>query len=100
MPEGVRLSERSRQIAVAVARACLPPGRRLPAGGPATVEQLSRLTHGGRPFSALDVDEGERHLVHLADGSITQRALALGATMPLKMAYFDNEDVSRELRSP
>src|SRR5207248_2987027 len=42
----------------------------------------------------------ERHLVHLADGGVASRALALAATMPLKMAYFDAEDVYQELRSP
>jgi len=125
MAEVPRLSERSRHVAVAVARACLPAGRRLPGGGPSTVERLeealggidrlalngytaalqaleqsTRLTHGGRAFTELDVDEAERHLVHLSNGSIAPRALALGATMPLKMAYFDDESVYRELRSP
>ena len=120
-----RFSEAHRRVAEAVARACLPPGRRLAGGGPATVDKLegalaeidpraiggygaalqaleqeARLTNGGRPFSALTPDEAERHLMRLADGGLASRALVLAATMPLKMAYFDDEDVYRELRSP
>jgi hypothetical protein len=122
---GNRLSEANRGVAVAVARACMPAGQRLAGAGPATVakleeglaeidsralsgygavlqalEQGARLTHGGRPFSALTLDEAERHLAHLADGGIAQRGLALAATMPLKIAYFDDADVYRELRAP
>ncbi|MBV8980134.1 MAG: GMC family oxidoreductase [Acidimicrobiia bacterium] len=123
MPQ--RFTEANRRVAEAAARACMPPGRRLPGAGPATVDKLeqaladidpraisgygavlhaleheARLTNGGRPFSALTPDEAERHLVRLADGGVAPRALALAATMPLKMAYFDDEDVYRELRSP
>ncbi|MCU1451499.1 MAG: oxidoreductase [Acidimicrobiales bacterium] len=103
----------------------MPAGRRLQGAGPATVDKLeealleignlalkgygaalqtleqgARLTHRGRPFSALDREEAERHLVALADGSLPHRALALAATMPLKIAYFDDADVYRELRAP
>src|SRR5947209_4265144 len=103
----------------------MPAGRRLPGAGPATVDKLeqalaeidpraiagygavlqtleqeARLTHGGRVFSALPADDAERHLVRLADGGVASRALALAVTMPLKMAYFDSEDVYQELRSP
>jgi len=120
-----RFSEATRTIAIAVARACMPPGQRLAGAGPATVvrleealteidaravdgygavlqtlEQSVRLTHGGRRFSELTDDEAERHLVRLADGGVASRGLALAVTMPLKMAYFDSEDVYRELRSP
>jgi choline dehydrogenase-like flavoprotein len=120
-----RFTETDRKVAVAVARACMPAGDRLPGAGPAIVDKLeealaeidpraiagyaaalhaleheARLTHGGRPFSALSTEDAERHLVRLADGSVGARALALAATMPLKMAYFDDEDVYRELRSP
>jgi choline dehydrogenase-like flavoprotein len=119
------LSAANRRVAIAVARACLPPGRRLPAAGPATVDKLeeglasidgralkgygavlqtlehgARLHHGGRAFSALGTDEAERHLVQLANGAIAQRGLALAATMPLKIAYFDDAEVYRELRAP
>ena len=58
------------------------------------------MTNGGRRFSELPPDQAERHLVQLADGGVASRALALAATMPLKMAYFDAEDVYDELRSP
>ena len=123
MPE--RLTDANRAIAVAVARACMPAGRRLGGAGPATVDRLeqalaeidpraltgysaalqalehgARLTHGGRPFSALPDDEAQRHLVLLAGGGVAARALALAATMPLKIAYFDDADVYRELRAP
>jgi len=118
-------TEANRRVAVAVARACVPPGSRLSGAGPATVDRLeealaeidlraiggysaalqtleqeARLTNGGRPFSALSAEEAEHHLVRLADGGVASRALALAATMPLKMAYFDDADVYRELRSP
>src|SRR5205085_5329918 len=108
-----RLSEANRRIAAALARAALPPGRRLAGGGPATVDRLeevlngfpgravrgysallqvleqgSSATHGGRAFSALEPGDAEHHLVALADGGVPQRALALGLTMPLKVAYF------------
>jgi choline dehydrogenase-like flavoprotein len=65
-----------------------------------TLEQGARLTNGGRPFSALSNDEAARHLVHLADSGIGSRGLALAATMPLKIAYFDDADIYGELRSP
>jgi choline dehydrogenase-like flavoprotein len=120
-----RFTEANRRVAVAIARACMPPGRRLGGGGPATVDRLedalaeidpraiggysaalqtleqeARLTHGGRPFSALSIEEAEGHLSRLADGGVASRALALAATMPLKMAYFDDADVYDEMRSP
>ena len=123
MAEG--FGETNRGIALSVARACMPPGHRLAGAGPATVtklegalaeidarapagygavlqtlEQAARLTNGGRPFSALAPDEAERYLVSLADGNLAQRALALAATMPLKIAYFDDADVYQELRAP
>ena len=84
---GSRFSEGNRRVAIAVARACMPPGPRLAGAGPATVakledglgeidsralngysaalqalEQGARLAHGGRPFSALAPDEAERWL--------------------------------------
>ena len=123
MPD--RLSEAGRRVALAVARACMPSGARLDGAGQATVDKLeqaldeidpraiagygavlqtleqeARLAHGGRAFSALSPEEAERHLVRLADGGVASRALALAVTMPLKIAYFDDADVYRELRSP
>jgi choline dehydrogenase-like flavoprotein len=120
-----RFCEGNRGVAIAVAEACMPPGQRLGGAGPATVDKLedalaeidpraiagysaalqtlehgARMTHGGRPFSAMSAEEAERHLVRLADGGVASRALALAATMPLKIAYFDDTDVYRELRSP
>src|SRR5437764_903416 len=120
-----RRSDANRRIAIAVARACVPPGERLGGAGPSTVDRLedalaeidpraisgysaalqtleqeARLTNSGRPFSALTAEEAERHLVRLADGSIPSRALALAVTMPLKLAYFDDAGVYEELRSP
>src|SRR5438045_8912227 len=115
-----RFTEANRRIAVAVARACVPPGSRLSGAGPATVDRLeealaeidrraiasysamlqtleqeARLTNGGRTFSALASDEAEHHLVRLADGGLASRALALAATMPLKIAYLAHEEVCR-----
>ncbi len=118
-------SETERRIALAVARACLPAGRRLGGAGPATVakleaaldeidaralrgygavlhavEQGARLTNGGRAFTDLTAEQAERHLVRLADGGLASRALALAVTMPLKIAYFDDADVYEALRAP
>ncbi|MBV8159311.1 MAG: GMC family oxidoreductase N-terminal domain-containing protein [Acidimicrobiia bacterium] len=123
MPD--RLTDTERRIAVAVARACMPPGPRLAGAGTATVtklddalgdmgpgalrgygavlralEQEARLTNHGTPFSALTADDAEHHLVRLAEGGVGARALALAATMPLKIAYFDDAEVYRELGAP
>ncbi|MBV8386977.1 MAG: GMC family oxidoreductase N-terminal domain-containing protein, partial [Acidimicrobiia bacterium] len=120
-----RLSEGNRRIALAVARACMPAGARLGGAAPATVDKLeaalteigppavagysaalqtleqgARLSNGGRSFSALAPDEAERHLGRLADGGLGPRSLVMATTMPLKIAYFDDEDVYRALRSP
>ncbi|MBV9410124.1 MAG: GMC family oxidoreductase N-terminal domain-containing protein, partial [Acidimicrobiia bacterium] len=120
-----RLSEGNRRIALAVARACMPAGARLGGAAPATVDKLeaalteigppavagysaalqtleqgARLSNGGRSFSALAPDEAERHLGRLADGGLGPRSLVMATTMPLKIAYFDDEDVYRELHSP
>src|SRR5438552_1130448 len=61
-----RLTEANRRVAVAVARACMPPGRRLGGGGPATV--VIGTGAGGavmakelaeRGHAVLMVEEGE-----------------------------------------
>ncbi|MGZ4128716.1 MAG: GMC family oxidoreductase N-terminal domain-containing protein, partial [Actinomycetota bacterium] len=115
-----RLGARARRTAVALAESLLPAYGRLPAGdertvaraeellahfGPRTVrgygaillalEQAARL-RTGRAFSSLSRNEREMLLARWAEGSLAQRTLVLAADVPMKVAYFDDEDVYKQ----
>ncbi len=118
------LSESTRKIALAVARATLPAGAHFAGADARTVEKTeaflnafgpialpgwmrlltvlehaTRLTHRGMPFSKLDRDEAERVLASWADGDPARAALAIGIVSPVKGAYFDDPVVYKKLAS-
>lgn len=109
------LTPHERRIAVAVARAALPAGERLPAGGEATVDRLeaflvkggavyrralqagfwgmesAALTQTGRPFSRLSTQSAAGLLERWTQSrSARIRQLVRAVLLPLKMVHFDD----------
>jgi len=118
MPD--RLRARNHRTAVALAESLLPAYGRLAAGDETTVthaeellagfgphvlrgygvlldvlEQAARVAHG-RGFSALSHRERETLLARWADGALPKRLLALALYVPMKVAYFDDEEVYKQ----
>ena len=115
------LSSVEREIAVALAEALMPPGKRFPGGGARTVENLPRvlamlspigargyrallrwlelvplLTHRSR-FSRLPREERERLLERWAGGRGLDRARMMLLSIPLKTAHFDDPAIYQRL---
>lgn len=113
------LTERERQIAVAVAQAAMPPGAVLPGAGETAVArveaavalapgapqalraglwalELAPLARGGVPFTRLTAEDREAALHRWADGEISRQLLRLLVT-PLKLGGLSDEGVYRAL---
>ena len=118
MPD--RLRARNHRTAVALAESLLPAYGRLAAGGETTVARAEELLAGfgsqvlrgygalldvlehaprvssGRGFSTLSQTERETLLARWADGALPKRLLALALNVPMKVAYFDDEEVYKQ----
>ena len=111
----MHLPSHERRIAIALARAALPAGRRLPAGGEATIDRLesflekggavyrralqlgfwgvesAAVTQTGRPFSDLSTLRARALLTGWTQSrSARVRQLVRGVLVPLKMVHFDD----------
>jgi len=124
-PAVTRFSARSARIALALAEAVVPGGQRFPRADARTVAKLEEmLAHfgpqaaehyagllealeqgarafaspRGRAFSELHEYERSRLLGDWADhDDVARRTLALALTAPIKVAYFDDPEIYREL---
>jgi choline dehydrogenase-like flavoprotein len=115
-PEAM-LSPAERRTLLAVAEAAMPPGKKLPGAGPATVERVERfLAEVGptvatayralitgveaasrartlRSFPSLDLDQRVRVLAWLQGGDYLRRFGLRALLAPLKIAHFDDDNV-------
>ena len=124
MPRAHRLEPGAARIALALARAVVPPGRVFGGADESTVERLEHLLAGfgpgalrgygqllravdvmsrgarGAAFTRLDRDEAEELLVRWADAGPVRRGVQMALTTPVKLAYFDDHAVYEQLGSP
>lgn len=115
------LTRRERQILTALAEVVLPGGRILPAAGPATIRrveamlatfpsQLQRaykamllglesyaLVARRRRFTQLSVADRRALVEAWLRGGVARRLSARGLLAPLKVAYFDDPSLYREI---
>ena len=110
------LSDRARRVVLALARAALPAGKTLPAGGEETAArfaswvldanelelgaleallwsaELAAIPYAGRPLSALPVEKARAFLESWeASSSPLRRAHLRGVLTPIKSAHFDDD---------
>lgn len=109
------LTARERRLLTALVEAAIPPGERLPGGGPETVERFERWLRGaqpatgralraayfaleastlptrGRPFSSLPIEPRREALSSWEHSRVhAARALLRALLTPLKFAHFDH----------
>ena len=121
MARAQRLEPGAARIALALARAVVPPGRVFEGADESTVERLETLLSGfgpialrgygallraldvmsrgarGAAFTRLDRDEAEELLLRWSDGGPVRRGVQMALTTPVKLAYYDDHAVYERL---